>query len=316
MTLDHIETPPSIASASGHCNRSEGEAVELMIWANMSADREADDGDNGRGGVDGGSGSGNASEEPARPRPQARTQVSFRLPRPTDHHDNDDDDRSTHSDRGRAADPPRNRRRLFRDTSYTTRATRRDQMPGGLGNRRPRPAGDPAFRDSMTESNASDPRANFAGQPRREQSFRGRPRRDSSGRAGGISARFRTLGREMTQRFNMMGTSEREPTTEQYHIPPPEESNYSVLEVFGQLYSMACGDVAMWVYGAAFGKVLVFFLILYLAFVYFFVVILFLVDWIHLGSACINGINDFDAGNLSTKQHFEFAFELSWTTVS
>jgi len=76
---------------------------------------------------------------------------------------------------------------------------------------------------------------------------------------------------------------------------------------------LAFGDVAMWVYGASFGKVLLFFLVLYMIFVYCFVVLLYLVDKYYTNSACINVPEE---GELCTRSHFEFAFELSWTTFT
>lgn len=98
---------------------------------------------------------------------------------------------------------------------------------------------------------------------------------------------------------------------QQYYIPPLEESKQSVWDVFLALYSLAFGDVAMWVYGASFGKVLFFFLVLYMMFVYCFVVAIYLVDRYYANSMCINVPEE--GGKFDRRAMFEFAFELSWT---
>mmetsp|Transcript_22273 Transcript_22273/g.40014 ORF Transcript_22273/g.40014 Transcript_22273/m.40014 type:complete len:619 (+) Transcript_22273:141-1997(+) len=258
----------------------------------------------------------NDSDEPsithlARPRPKA--QVSFRLTRP------DDDNRLSQSDPctiSSTADPPRNRRRLFRDMSYTNHAERRDYLPG---DRRQFFSNHDTNNSSSTPSNGHDPRASSA--PRRQDSFRGRHRMGDKERPGGVRARFKSYFEERARHFSHVNRNNDSSAScaisthslQQYRIPPPEEGNFSVLDAFFQLYSLAFGDVAMWVYGASFGKVLLFFLVLYMMFVYCFVVLLYLVDKHLTGSACINAPEE---GELSARAQFEYAFELSWQTFT
>jgi hypothetical protein len=84
------------------------------------------------------------------------------------------------------------------------------------------------------------------------------------------------------------------------------------MDVCFHLGSLAFGDLAMWVYGASFGKVLLFFLVLYMMFVWGFVFVLYLVDKYSSDSACINAPEEGEL-TLTFRDHFEFAFELSWT---
>ncbi|KAL7549706.1 hypothetical protein ACHAWF_012967 [Thalassiosira exigua] len=265
---------------------------------------------NGNEGGDGGDGDGPSATERSRPRPKA--QVSFRLPRPSEECDRGDPGPSSvaRSDPGpRFPDAPRNRRRLFKDVSFTNRPLRRENMRGGMRGPRLPNAGESPSAGRSVALNRED-------SPRRLGNFRGKHRGAGEGSSrGSFRSRLQPVLSGQTLAPRGDDGNDESPATEenqQYYIPPPEESNFSVIEVFFNLYSMAFGDLAMWVYGASFGKVLLFFFTLYFMMVYFFVVILYLLDKYLGGSSCINA----SEGGLSTKEHFELAFELSWTTLT
>lgn len=295
----------------------------------MNSNRNRNNNDSNVGPAGHGRGQGQQQPERFNYRPSPGAQVSFRLPRQTD--DNKYDSNSQLNQSGpfctisEAAEEyedldnrPRNRRRIFRDlTSFTGRAVRRDAnkaKPGTQGNNLFSGMKNGAFNSDSTKQSDSDRRVGPPG--RREASFRGKHRSAGMSKAGGGTSRlFSHLGEQANRctslfRQESEGSSSSSIGAEQYYIPPPEQSHYSVLDACFQLYSLAFGDVAMWVYGAPFGKVLLFFLMLYMMFVYCFVVLLYLVDKYSTDSACIND------GDLSMRSHFEFAFELSWTTFT
>ena len=225
------------------------------------------------------------STEPSDPgqmiddRPLSKSaQVSFRLPNP----------QTTSS-----AEEPRNRRRLFRDMSYTSRAIKRDSRSSanGMG----------TFRQSSSDRAV----------PRRQDSFR--KRRGDRGKAGGLRARFKTYCEERT-RFFFANEQEREPI-DQYYISPSDESR-SIYDVFVRLFTLPFGELSVWVYETSFGKVLVFFLLLYLLIVYLFVILLYVADLISetdcVGNNLVGKLDD----DSTTSERFELLFELSWTTLT
>jgi len=252
-------------------------------------------------------------------RSRPRAQVSFRLEGPDQEDGNDPLAQSDPCTINSMADAPRNRRRLYKNFSYTSRAIRRDTLPRGQS---PTIVSQHTNNSNSIHSNNHDSQASTA--PRRQESFRGKHRRGGSIQPGdgGFRTRFIAYCEERTRRFSSFvnrngssssSTTESSHTIGQYHIPPPEESNHSVLDALFQLYSLAFGDLAMWVYGAYFGKVLLFFFALYLTFVYCFVVLLYLVDKYYANSMCINVPEE---GGFKTRAQLEFAFELSWTTFT
>jgi len=101
----------------------------------------------------------------------------------------------------------------------------------------------------------------------------------------------------------------------QYYIPPPEEADdHTLFHALGKLYSGAFSDLTMWLYGTSLIQVFAFFLVLYFTFVYFFVIVLYLVDWFGSGGKCV--AEGMEEGDMNTRAMMEFAFELSWTTFT
>mmetsp|Transcript_26529 Transcript_26529/g.56066 ORF Transcript_26529/g.56066 Transcript_26529/m.56066 type:complete len:630 (+) Transcript_26529:146-2035(+) len=271
-------------------------------------------------------------------RPGPNSHVQFRIAR---------SEKERNSERMSRSDPmctmtpvakaPRNRRRLIRDISYNNIVTRRSTLSDDRNMRklfanqrrttsqgsRNLFSGRGLNMEDTGSTGSNDSRAYKSdGKRRRSKDFRGKSRTKLLGQPGGTRARFKSYFDERTRYLSRARTDRGSDETnlnshleprEQYRISPPEESRFSVLDVFFQLYSMAFGDVAMWVYGANFGRVLLFFLMLYMMFVYCFVVLLYLVDRYYTDSSCINAPEE---GELSTRAHFEYAFELSWTTFT
>ncbi|EJK45383.1 hypothetical protein THAOC_36002 [Thalassiosira oceanica] len=206
-------------------------------------------------------------------------QVSFRLP----------NNPQMTSSAGRPE--PRNRRRLFRDMSYTSRAIKRD---------------------GRSSANGSTIRQSFSDRaPRRQDSFR--KRRGDRSKAGGLRARFRTFCEERTRLF-FRNEQERQPI-DQYYISPSDGGTHSIFDAFVRLFTLPFGELIVWVYETSFGNVLVLFLLLYLLIVYLFVILLYFADQI-AETACVNnqvGTLDDDS---TTSEHFELLFELSWTTLT
>lgn len=208
---------------------------------------------------------------------------------------------------------PRNRRRLFRDISYTNRAMRRDQLPGAKAAPLRRRRGEDSALLALGEDDADDTGDgggnNSHGERRRRQTIL-REGSDGPGRRATLMGPIPNLLRGSSTKSNSNNRRESVGDNDhQYHIPPPEEGTFSLLEGFHKMYSLAFGDLAMAVYEASFYKVLLFFFVMYLIFVYIFVVVLILVDRYSSESACINDLGV----DLSVRAHFEFAFEHSWT---
>jgi len=223
-------------------------------------------------------GGGESDQIDDRPRLSKSVQVSFRLP-------NSPPQTTCSSDT-----EPRNRRRLFRDMSYTSRAIKRDS------------------RSTANGQSGSDRAV-----PRRQESFR--KRKGDRGKAGGLRARFRTFCEEKSRLLFANEQESRQPI-DQYCISPSDGGNHSIFDAFVRLFTLPFGELSVWVYETSFGKVLVFFLMLYLLIVYLFVILLYFADQI-AESDCVynNQVGALDDGS-TTSEHFELLFELSWTTLT
>lgn len=171
---------------------------------------------------------------------------------------------------------------------------------------------------SMNESEHSGS-THRQGVHNRRDTFRAVERKGSRGKAGGRCSRLGAFFREKTSCLHA-NKSMSESQDDQYYIPPPEEENESIFDAFHQLYSGAFDDLSMWLYGASFWKILLFYWILYMMFVVIFVAFLYVADRINLndptksGGGCINTLRE--DGVLPLHAQLEFAFELSWTTFT
>ncbi|KAL7501715.1 hypothetical protein ACHAXN_007533 [Cyclotella atomus] len=179
----------------------------------------------------------------------------------------------------------------------------------------------PADTDGLQLNNESEQsfKKNRGTVHNRRESFRAVERKGSRGKAGGRCSR---LGAYIRERFSCLfaDKNKSEAQDDQYYIPPPEDENESIFDAFHQLYSGAFDDLSMWLYGASFWKILLFYWTLYMLFVIIFVVFLYGVDRINLndptksGGGCINSLRE--EGVLPLHAQLEFAFELSWTTFT
>jgi len=142
-------------------------------------------------------------------------------------------------------------------------------------------------------------------------------RKGDRGKAADIVERSRNYCRERVanlQRHVAQDASVSSQCNDQYHIPPPDESN-SILDAFFLLCSLALEDLASWVYAASFWMVLVLFLALYLLFVWIFVGFLLAADG-YSTSQCIANDDILEEDVITRRHILEFAFALSWTTFT
>lgn len=158
---------------------------------------------------------------------------------------------------------------------------------------------------------------------RRTSSFRAVERKGDRGKAGDIRARVKAYLRERAAYLRSAGGRNNKNlphVPDQYYIPPPDAADTSIFDAFRQLFSGAMDDLSVWLYGASFWKILVFSWVLYMVFVLFFVLVLYLVDRTNLnhpnrsGGGCIH--SEREVGVLPLRMQLEFAFELSWTTLT